>query len=65
MTRRPKGQIPYESDHPNLPGMPDVPGHQQRTGIVVNKDVKRELDRQVERLRKEVVESNSGSENKA
>lgn len=64
MTKRRKGQIPYESSHPTRPDMPDVPGHEQKGGIVVNKEIKRELDRQIARLREEIVETSHGSESK-
>jgi hypothetical protein len=64
MTRRRKGQIPYESAHPTRPEMPDVPGHQQRRGIVVNKDQKRELEKQLENLGKELGIPVGNPENK-
>lgn len=54
MTKRKKGQKPYESEHPNVPGRPDVPGHEQRSKRV-NKEQKRLLEEQIERLRKEIV----------
>lgn len=61
MTRRKKGQIPYESEHPNMPWMPDVPGHRQKgSGKTVNDEAKRELDRQIERLSEKASEHRGG-----
>lgn len=56
MTKREKGQVPYESKHPTRIEMPDVPGHKQKgNGKTVNKDMKREMEVQINRLREEVV----------
>lgn len=78
MTKRKKGQLPIESEHPNVPGVPDMPGHEQGGGrggarVVVNKEIKSELEKQIERLRAEIIEQpvapektegQSGGENK-
>jgi len=61
MTKRKKGQVPYESEHPTRPWTPDVPGHRQRRSGSVNDDSKRELNRQIEDLEKE-LKIGSGSE---
>lgn len=64
MTKRRKGQRPYDSGHPGRPWMPDVPGHQQRSPRV-NSEIKRELERQVEELSREIVNNpQPGGENK-
>lgn len=69
MTKRKKGQVPYESEHPIRIEMPDVPGHRQKgNGKTVNKEQKREMDAQIDRLRTEIVipdeQTGEGSENK-
>ena len=69
MTKRKSGQIPYESAHPIRIEMPDVPGHRQKgSGKTVNKEMKREMEAQIERLRKEIIvpdtEISYGVENK-
>ncbi|HJY99017.1 MAG TPA: hypothetical protein VJ227_04910 [Patescibacteria group bacterium] len=67
MAKRKKGQIPYESEHPERIWMPDVPGHRRKGGhgraaVVVSDEQKEELERQVERLRDEIT--TSSGENK-
>lgn len=72
MTKRKKGQIPYESAHPTRIEMPDVPGHRQKgSGKTVNKDMKREMEDQIEKLKGEIIppvppegEVGGGGENK-
>lgn len=70
MTKRKKGQVPYESSHPTRIEMPDVPGHRQKgSGKTVNKDMKREMEDQIDRLRSKIInrpedEIGSGGENK-
>jgi hypothetical protein len=77
MTKRKKGQLPVESMHPNRPEMPDMPGHEQGGGrggarVVVNKEIKSNLEKQIDRLRDEIVqpivpedtEGQGGGENK-
>ncbi|KKU09630.1 MAG: hypothetical protein UX13_C0035G0007 [Candidatus Woesebacteria bacterium GW2011_GWB1_45_5] len=56
MAKRPKGQIPYESEHPERPWMPDIPGHQQKRGITVTGKEKERLKRQIRELSREIVE---------
>jgi len=64
MTRRRKGQIPYESPHPTRPEMPDIPGHKQKRGIVVNKEQKELLEKQVKNLAEDLNIEVRGTENK-
>lgn len=64
MTRRRKGQMPYDSEHPGRPWMPDTPGHRQRSPRV-GPEIKRELDKQIEELRRDIIKNpQPGGENK-
>lgn len=63
MTKRRKGQIPYESPHPNRPEMPDVPGHRQRNPTI-NKEQKELLDAQIKKLAEELNIKVGNPENK-
>lgn len=57
MAKRKKGQTPYVNEHPDRPWLPDVPGHQNhRKGVVVNKETKELLIKQVKELSMEIVE---------
>ena len=68
MTKRTKGQKPYESEHPTKFWMPDVSGHQRKGGhgraaVVVNAEQKRELENQIKKLAEEIIEKEeSGGE---
>jgi hypothetical protein len=60
MAKRKRGQVPYDSEHPGRIWMPDVPNHRQKGGhggarVVVKQEQKEELEKQLDRLRAEII----------
>ena len=54
MSKRPEGQTPLVDAHPKRFWVPDIPGHKNKRGVVVNKETKKLLKDQIERLKLEL-----------